>query len=54
MGKYRKMLLNQKKLSVFFAESPLVGEEADLRRDKSRPRDAGVLGSRSRLWLGEE
>ena len=35
----RKMLLNQKKLSVFFGESPLVGEDVDLTRDKSGLRD---------------
>jgi len=39
-AEYRKMLLNQKKLSVFFAESPLVGEDVDLTRDKSGLRDA--------------
>jgi antitoxin Phd len=36
---YRKMLLNQKKLSDFFRESPLVGIDLDLSRDKSPARD---------------
>jgi antitoxin Phd len=35
---YRKMLLHQKKLSVFFRESPLVGADLDLTRDTSGPR----------------
>ncbi len=35
---YRKMLLNQKKLSEFFRESPLVGVELDLTRDASPAR----------------
>ena len=34
-AEYRKMLLNQKKPSVFFGESPLVGEDVDLTREKS-------------------
>jgi hypothetical protein len=37
------MLLNQKKLSAFFRESPLVGEDLDLTRDKSGLRDKIVL-----------
>ena len=32
---YRKVMLNQKKLSDFFRESPLVKVDLDLRRDKS-------------------
>jgi len=36
---YRTMLLNRKKLSTFFRESPLVGEDLDLTRDKSGLRD---------------
>jgi prevent-host-death family protein len=32
---YRKALLNQKKLSEFFRESPLAKSDLDLRRDKS-------------------
>ncbi len=32
---YRKAMLNQKKLSDFFRESPLAGVDLDLRRDKS-------------------
>ena len=35
---YRKMVLNQKKLSDFFRESPLVEADLDLTRDKSRLR----------------
>lgn len=35
---YRKALLNQKKLSEFFRESPLAKSDLDLRRDKSGPR----------------
>jgi antitoxin Phd len=36
---YRKMLLSQKKLSDFFRESPLVGVDLDLARDRSPIRD---------------
>src|SRR5690349_7858321 len=36
---YRKMLLNQKKLSDFFRESPLAAVDLDLTRDKSGLRD---------------
>ena len=32
---YRKAMLNQKKLSEFFRESPLAKIDLDLRRDKS-------------------
>ena len=32
---YRKALLNQKKLSEFFRESPLARSDLDLRRDKN-------------------
>lgn len=39
-AEYRTMLLNRKKLSTFFRESPLVGDELDLTRDKSGSRDA--------------
>jgi antitoxin Phd len=35
---YRKALLNQKKLSEFFRESPLAKSDLDLRRDKSELR----------------
>lgn len=35
---YRKGLLNQKKLSEFFRESPLAKSDLDLRRDKSELR----------------
>jgi prevent-host-death family protein len=37
-AEYRKAMLNQKKLSDFFRESPLAEVEFDLRRDKSRLR----------------
>jgi antitoxin Phd len=40
---YRKMLLNQKKLSEFFRESPLVGVDLDLTRDSSPARDDVAL-----------
>lgn len=35
---YRKLALNQKKLTDFFRESPLVGVELDLERDQSLSR----------------
>jgi prevent-host-death family protein len=35
---YRKAMLNQKKLSEFFRESPLAKSDLDLRRDKSELR----------------
>jgi prevent-host-death family protein len=38
-AEYRAMLLNRKKLSTFFRESPLVDAEVELTRDKSRSRD---------------
>jgi antitoxin Phd len=34
-GQYRKAMLNQKKLSEFFRESPLAKLDLDLRRDKN-------------------
>ena len=34
-AQYRKVMLNQKKLSEFFRESPLANVDLDLRRDKS-------------------
>ena len=37
---YRRMLLNQKKLSDFFRESPLMGADVDLNRDKSPLHDS--------------
>jgi prevent-host-death family protein len=37
-AEYRKAMLNQKKLSDFFRESPLAEVDVDLRRDKSRLR----------------
>ncbi len=36
---YRQLCLQQKKLSTFFRESPLVGLELDLTRDSSSLRD---------------
>jgi len=36
---YRTMLAKQQKLSTFFRESPLVGADLDLTRDKSGLRD---------------
>lgn len=38
-AEYRKMATVQKKLSTFFRESPLVGVDLDLTRDKSDVRD---------------
>lgn len=38
-AEYRTMLLRQKKLSAFFRESPLAGEDLDLTRDRSGLRD---------------
>jgi len=40
---YRKAMLNQKKLSEFFRESPLAKLDLDLRRDKSGLRTDVVL-----------
>lgn len=40
---YRKLLLNQQKLSDFFRESPLVGVELDLARDMSPNREDVIL-----------
>ncbi|MDP9314622.1 MAG: type II toxin-antitoxin system Phd/YefM family antitoxin [Chloroflexota bacterium] len=40
---YRKLLLNQQKLSDFFRESPLAGVELDLTRDMSPTREDIVL-----------
>lgn len=34
-AEYRKVILNRKKLSDFFRESPLAGVDLDLRHDKS-------------------
>jgi prevent-host-death family protein len=42
-NEYRKMLLNQQKLSDFFRESPLVRVELDLNRDTSPSRSDIVL-----------
>jgi prevent-host-death family protein len=40
---YRKMVLKQKRLTEFFRESPLVGVELDLARDRSPIRDDVAL-----------
>ena len=37
-AEYQKMIASRGKLSTFFRESPLVGIELDLTRDKSAPR----------------
>jgi antitoxin Phd len=42
-AEYRSMLLNRKRLSTFFRESPLVDAELDLTRDKSSSRDILAL-----------
>ena len=42
-AEYRKMVLNQKKLSDFFRESPLVEIDLDLTRDRSDLRADIVL-----------
>jgi antitoxin Phd len=42
-AEYRSMLLNRKRLSAFFRESPLVDAELDLARDKSSSRDTIAL-----------
>ncbi len=42
-AEYRTMLLNRKKLSTFFRESPLVGADLDVPRDTSGLRDDLVL-----------
>ena len=39
-AEYRALVLHQKKLSAFFRESPLVGEDLNLTRDTSGLRDA--------------
>ena len=40
---YRQMIASQKKLSEFFRESPLVGADLDLSRDKSAIREVFEL-----------
>jgi prevent-host-death family protein len=42
-GQYRKAMLNQKKFSEFFRESPLAKLDLDLRRDKSGLRTDVVI-----------
>jgi prevent-host-death family protein len=37
-AEYRKLIAGRKRLSQFFRESPLVGVELDLARDKSEAR----------------
>jgi prevent-host-death family protein len=38
-AEYKKMVASKQKLSEFFRESPLVGVDLDLSRDKSAARD---------------
>jgi antitoxin Phd len=38
-AEYQKMIASKGKLSAFFQDSPLVGTDLDLRRDKSDARD---------------
>jgi len=38
-AEYRKIILNQQKLSDFFRESPLAEADLDLSRDPSAPRE---------------
>ncbi len=40
IAEYRRLTAAQGKLSAFFRNSPLVGVELDLTRDKSMPREA--------------
>ena len=40
---YRTLLAKQQQLSTFFRESPLVGADLDLTRDKSGLRDESAL-----------
>ena len=42
-AQYRRTLLNQKKLSDFFRESPLAGLDLDLKRDRSGLRSDTAL-----------
>ncbi len=42
-AEYRTMLAKQSKLSTFFRESPLLGADLDLTRERSGLRDAIVL-----------
>jgi len=42
-AEYQRLSASQKKLSTFFRESPLVGVELDLSRDKSVVREDFVL-----------
>ena len=42
-AQYRKTMLNQKKLSDFFRESPLAGLDLDLKRDRSGLRSDTAL-----------
>ena len=45
MVENRQMLTGQKSLVKFFRESPMVGVELDLTRDKSLERDNFVINS---------
>ena len=42
-AEYRKVMLNQKRLSEFFRESPLAEVDLDLRRDRSGLRKGTAL-----------
>lgn len=42
-AQYRMLIAKQQKLSTFFRESPLVGADLDLTRDKSGLRDEIAL-----------
>ncbi len=42
-AEYRKVMLNQKRLSDFFRESPLAEVDLDLRRDRSGLRKGAAL-----------
>jgi prevent-host-death family protein len=42
-AEYRKVMLNQKRLSDFFRESPLAEVDLDLRRDRSGLRKGTAL-----------
>ena len=42
-AEYRRVMLNQKRLSEFFGESPLAEVDLDLRRDRSGLRKGAAL-----------
>jgi antitoxin Phd len=43
LDEYRRLTVSRKKLSTFFRESPLVGVDLDLSRDKSPSRQEPCL-----------